>query len=174
MNLEQLGALMDRHGSTATLAEVATAPQAERAATLFEAMAQRMIPVPASYDYQRRAAQCLCGLLLEKLPRTTTLHRTVLVLGRPRRVDFTLAYAHIAPGVCSSCYRTAGQGCPDHAPTQCDIPEPELCGHCDTAPAALGDELCPRCRTAVQVAELNTCGESFAESVRADRNHGDL
>lgn len=173
MNLEQLGALMDRHGSAATLAEVATAPQADDAATLFEAMAQRMIPVPASYDYQQRAAQCLCGLLLEKLPRATTLHRTVLVLGKPRRVEFTMAFAHIAPGVCSECYRAGGRGCAAHEGHMCDRPEPELCGTCDTEPAALGDELCPGCRMQQRARELSACGESFWETVQADRHYGE-
>ena len=171
MNLEQLGALMDRHGSAATLAEVATAPQADDAATLFEAMAQRMIPVPASYDHQARAAQCLCGLLLEKLPRATTLHRTVLVLGKPRRVDFTMAFAHIAPGVCSDCYRPGSTRCAGHEGMLCDRPEPELCVTCEKDPAALGGELCHACADRARLAELNTCGESFWDTVQADRHH---
>jgi len=171
MNLEQLGALMDRHGSSATLADVATTPQADDAATLFEAMAQRMIPVPRTYDYRGRAAECVCGLLLEKLPRATTLHRTMLVLGKPKRVDFTLAWAHIAPGLCSHCYTPGQSGCPDHTATMCATPEPELCGTCDTAPAALGHQVCHGCRARALAAELAACGESLAETIRADRCH---
>jgi hypothetical protein len=171
MNLTELGALMDRHGSAATLAEVATTPQADDAATLFEAMAQRMIPVPASYDHRLKAAQCLCGLLLEKLPRATTLHRTVLVLGKPHRTEFTLAWAHIAPGICSDCYRPGAERCHGHEGALCDRPEPEMCTACDMYPAALGGEVCHACARRAELAELNACGETLRETVRADRLH---
>lgn len=151
MNLAELGALMDRHGKDATLAQVATVAT-DDAITLFQAMGQRMIPVPRTYDYEGQAAECQCGLLLEELPRSTTLERTVVVLGKPRRVAYRMTHAHIAPGVCSECFE--GAPCVDHPTTMCDTPQPELCVACNDSPSAMGGELCHPCaRVAVVVAD---------------------
>lgn len=166
MNLAQLGALMERHGATGTLADVAKA--AEAAATTAEAMAQRMVAVPASFNFQDEAVECGCGLLLVELPSTpVTVKRVVMVLGKPREQAHRMTHAHIAPGLCTECYAT-GSPCAHHPAVMCHTPAPELCGRCFKVPAPLGGELCARC---AQVQELQDCGESFAETVRADRNH---
>lgn len=153
MNMTELAALMDRHGKDATLAEVATAPGtgADEATTMFGAMAQRMIPVPKGYDYEGRAVECQCGLLLEELPRATTLERAVVVLGKARRASYRMTHAHIAPGVCSECYD--GSPCVGHPTAMCDTPEPELCGHCCDQPAAMGKEVCRDCARGQELAE---------------------
>lgn len=153
MKLDELAALMDRHGSRASLAEVATTVGAEKATTLFAAMAQRMIPVSPAYDYEERAVECQCGLLLEELPRATTLNRTVVVLGKPRRVAYRMTHAHIAPGVCAECYGHGGTPCEGHASQMCDTPEPELCGRCCDGPAVLGSELCRDCARSAEAVE---------------------
>lgn len=151
MKLDELAALMSRHGEGASLAEAATDLGAGEATTLFGAMAQRMIPVPPTYDYEERAAECQCGLLLEELPRSTTLERGVVVLGKPRRVAYRMTHAHIAPGVCAECYDSVP--CAWHAASMCDTPEPELCGRCGDMPAVMGSELCRDCARSAEAGE---------------------
>lgn len=166
MNLAQLGALMERHGATGTLADVAK--EAEAAATTAEAMAQRMVTVPVSFDFKGAAAECACGLLLVELPSTpVTVKRVVMVLGKPKEQSHLMTHAHIAPGLCAECYDTASP-CAHHPAAMCHTPTPEQCGRCFKVSAPLGAELCARC---ARVRELEECGESFAETVRADRNH---
>lgn len=143
MNLAQLGALMERHGATGTLADVAK--EAEAAATTAEAMAQRMVTVPASFDFEGAAAECACGLLLVELPSTpVTVKRVVMVLGKPREQSHRMTHAHIAPGLCGECYDT-GTPCPHHPAAMCHTPTPEQCTKCLDADAALGEELCRGC-----------------------------
>jgi len=147
MNLAELNALMARHGADATLAQAATAAAPGESVTMFSAMGQRMIPVTPSYDHEGEAATCECGLLLAALPRTTTLERVVVVLGKPRRVPYRMTHAHIAPGICAECWD--GRECDvDHPTVMCDTPTPEMCGECGDAPAALGNELCRACARA--------------------------
>lgn len=147
MNLEQLGALMDRHGSTATLGTVSEA--AEQAATIAEAMGQRMIAVPASYDTEERAAECACGLLLAELPRPTSVRRTLLVLGKPREQTHRMTHAHIAPGLCTECWDTTSP-CAQHPAVMCHTPDPELCWKCMDTPRPMGQELCRPCALAAE------------------------
>jgi len=165
MNLAELGSLMAKHGPTGTLADVAR--EAEKAVTMAEAMAQRMVTVPASFDYPGRASECACGLLLVELPTSTpvSVKRTVLVLGTPHQQLIPLTHAHIAPGLCLECVGT-DTPCAHHPAVMCDTPTPELCGRCSKTVAPLGKELCAPC---ARVAELMECGETFAETVRADR-----
>ena len=147
MNLSELHTLMERHGADATLAAVATSPTDGETTTMFSAMGQRMIPVVASYDYEGEAAVCECGLLLARLPRSTTLERAVVVLGKARRVPYRMTHAHIAPGLCEECWD--GGPCEvDHPAVMCDTPTPELCGTCQDECAALGSELCRGCAAA--------------------------
>lgn len=164
MNLAELGALMERHGPGGTLADVAK--EAETAVTMAEAMAQRMVAVPASFDIKGKAAECGCGLLLVELPSTpVTVKRTVLVLGKPVEQKHLLTHAHIAPGLCVECYAT-DTPCAHHPAVMCHTPSPELCTRCAKAVAPLGEERCAPC---ARVVELMECGESLAETIRADR-----
>lgn len=164
MNLAELGALMERHGSTGTLADVAK--EAETAVTMAEAMAQRMVTVHPAFDFGGKASECACGLLLVELPSTpVTVKRTVLVLGKPREQTHRLTHAHIAPGLCAECY-TTDTPCAHHPAVMCHTPSPELCSRCCKTVAPLGAELCAPC---ARVKELQDCGESLAETIRADR-----
>lgn len=163
MNLAELGQLMAKHGPTGTLADVAR--EAETAVTMAEAMGQRMVTVPGGYDFARRAAECACGLLLVELPHPTSVKRTILVLGKPREQLHHMTHAHIAPGLCLECLGT-GTPCAHHPAVMCHTPTPELCSRCCKTVAPLGKELCVPC---ARVKELMECGESFAETVRADR-----
>jgi hypothetical protein len=144
MNLAELNKLMAQHGPTGTLADVAR--EADRAATVVEAMAQRMVTVPPSYDFEGEAAECACGLLLSELPTSTppTVRRTILVLGKPREQMHRLTHAHIAPGLCVECWDTDSP-CAHHPAVMCHTPDPELCWKCQDAPAALGEEQCRTC-----------------------------
>lgn len=148
MNLAQLATLMERHGETGTLADVAK--EAEAAATTAEAMAQRMVTVHDGFDFEGEAAECACGLLLVELPSTpVTVKRTVLVLGKPVVQSHRMTHAHIAPGLCTECYDT-GKPCSQHPAAMCHTPTPELCSKCCDADAALGEELCRGCLRAAE------------------------
>lgn len=148
MNLAGLTALMDRHGATGTLADVAKA--AEAAATTAEAMGQRMVTVPPSFDFEGEAAECACGLLLVELPSTpVTVKRTVMVLGKPREQAHRMTHAHIAPGLCTECWDT-DTPCEQHPAVMCHTPEPELCWKCMDAASVMGEELCRGCARAAE------------------------
>lgn len=150
MKLAELHTLMTRHGSQATAAEVSAAEvsaAAHRAVTIAEAMGQRMVRVPGSYDYEGEAAECTCGLLLAELPRPVKVKRMAVVLGKARELTYFMSHAHIAPGVCLECYEQ-DTPCAGHPAMMCDTPEPELCGACGDAPAALGGEVCRACAVA--------------------------
>ncbi len=137
---------MKLHELTALLAEADTTAQQ------IEALGQRLVRMPPSWDWESLAAVCQhCDLLLVPLGRSITVQRIVITVGRPMPVSYDLTHAHLADThghpVCLQCIDT-DTPCPDHQAYLCDTPEPQPCTVCDKEPALPGQDFCLGCRAA--------------------------
>lgn len=154
MKLEQLRELIDSGADTASL--LAQNLDSDTAATLVEALGQRMLPVKRGHwEPEEDGALCECGLLLVRLPRPVRQYRVVTVMGVRRREQRDLAWVHVAPGVCPECWDEP-EPCAEHAGEMCDAPVAELCPECGDAELPVGMDLCRPCARAEEGPEFDS------------------
>ncbi|MFE2934918.1 hypothetical protein [Streptomyces sp. NPDC059278] len=126
----------------------------ETAATLLEALGQRMVSMPEGWDWEGRAAVCECECLLVPLPRPVRLERVIVIRGQAYAVTQDMTHAHLAGvdgrPVCAECVddgpteRICANG--DHQAEMCDTPNAVMCSNCADEAALPNLDHCPDCR----------------------------